>query len=89
MSQRNRQPARVIGEIKPLSDASKLLWEKYQRPMEAAAQAFNNAILNNQNIIGRIIIESEGLDPDKYLLDVDKMRIVPRPPEGVNGGLPQ
>lgn len=88
MSQRSRAPARIIGEIKPLSDANKLLWERYQGPMNAAAAQFNAAIANTQNLLGRIIIESEGMDPDKYLLDVDKMRIVPRPPEGANGGKP-
>lgn len=86
MSNRNRAPARVIGEIKPISDANKLLWERYQRPMEAAAATFNAAIQNTQNILGRVIIESEGLDPDKYLFDVDNMRIIPRPNTGGNGG---
>lgn len=63
----------------PLSDASKLLWERYQGPMNAAAQQFNAAIANTQNLLARIIIEREGLDPDHHVLDVDVMGIRSRP----------
>lgn len=81
----SKRGGRVIGEIKPLSDANKLLWERYQGPMNAAAAQFNAAIANTQNILGRIIMEREGVDPDTHVLDVDRMRIIPRPKGGVNG----
>jgi hypothetical protein len=80
-------PPLETGEIRPLSDASKLLWERYWGPMNAAATQLNLALNNAQNILGALILEKEGVDPEKFSVDVDKMRIVPRPRNiGANGG---
>lgn len=81
----NRQRGRVIGEIKPISDKSKLLWERYYKPMQGAAAALNAAIQNTENIIGGIILEAEGLSPDTHMFDPAKMRAVPRPRAKDNG----
>ena len=86
MSQRSRSTPRIIGEIKPISDKSKLIWERYYGPMNGAAQALNVAIQNTQNILGGIILELEGVSPETHIFDVDKMRIIPRPQvKGGNG----
>lgn len=85
MSQRKRGIALMgVGEIRPISDASKLLWERYWGPMNAAAAQFNAAVTNTQNILAAIIIEREGLSPETHVFDMDKLRIVPRP--RVKGG---
>ena len=87
MSNRRGVTPLMTGEIRPLSAESKLLWERYWGPMNSAAVQFNAALRNAENILGTIILEKEGLDPEKYLVDVEKMRIVPRPRNsGVNGG---
>lgn len=77
---------RIIGKVvgaepHKVSDKSARLWESYHGPMNGAAQALNAAIANVQNILGRIIITQEGLDPDTHLFDPGKMVIVQRPPE--------
>lgn len=77
MSQRKNR--REPGVVKPLSDKSKLLWEKYWTPMNAAAQGLNAAINNTMNLLGAIIIEMEGLDPTTHLFDADNLRIISRP----------
>lgn len=74
----HRKP-RVIGEIRPISDAHKLLWERYYGPMQAAAAQLNAAIQNTQNILAGIILEREGFSPETHLFDADKLRIIPRP----------
>jgi hypothetical protein len=75
------QNSTKAAEGKPLSDKSVLLWERYHKPMQAAAATFNAAIANTQNLLGGIILESEGFDPETHVFDADKMRIVPRPPD--------
>lgn len=75
----SRKIRREIGTVRPLSDKSKLLWERYWGPMNGAAQALNAAIGNTQNLLASIIMEMEGLDPTKHSLDVENMRIVARP----------
>lgn len=84
---------RVAGTIAPaphkLSDKSARLWEAYYGPMNGAVQGLNSAIQNVQNILGRVIIAQEGLDPDTHLFDADRMVIIPRPtppPVGGNNG---
>lgn len=91
MSQRRARAPRVIGEVHPIGDKAKLLWERYYAPMQAAAAAMNNAIANTQNILGAIIIEMEGYSPTTHLFDVDGLRIVRRPnaPEKDNGAIQQ
>ena len=84
MSNRDRRSARVIGEIKPISDTNKLLWERYYGPMQAAAAQFNAAIQNTQNILGAIILEREGFSPDTHIFDADNLRVIPRPQPGNN-----
>lgn len=79
MSQRRRAIALVTGEIRPISDANKLLWERYYKPMQAAAAQFNAAITNTQNILAAIIMEREGVSTETHVFDMDKLRIVPRP----------
>jgi hypothetical protein len=76
---RSRRVKRTISIVHPVSDKSKLLWERYYIAMNGAAQAFNAAIVNTQNILGRIIIEAEGFDPDTHIFDADNLRIVSRP----------
>jgi len=66
-------------DVKTISDTNKLLWERYWGPMNAAAQQLNAAILNAQNVVARIIIEREELNPDTHLLEVDRMVILERP----------
>lgn len=63
----------------PLSDKATLLWERYHTPMQAAATQLNAAIANTQNILGRIILETEGFDPATHIFDADNMRIIVRP----------
>lgn len=76
---------RIAGNIpvapKPhkISDKSARLWEQYYGPMNGAVQGLNAAIQNVQNILGRIIIAQEGMDPDAHLFDADRMVIIPRP----------
>lgn len=71
----------------PLSDKAVLFWERYHKPMNAAAQSLNAALVNTQNILAGIVIEMEGYDSATHLFDVDKMRIIPRPPEKDNGAV--
>ena len=47
----------------PLSDKAVLFWERYHKPMNAAAQSLNAALVNTQNILAGIVIEMEGYDP--------------------------
>lgn len=77
------------GEIRPISDANKLLWERYYGPMNAAAAQMNAAIQNTQNILGAVILEREGVSPDTHVFDADNLRIIPRPRKGDNGGKSQ
>jgi hypothetical protein len=62
-----------------VSDKSARLWESYYGPMNGAVQGLNAAIQNMQNILGRIIIAQEGMDPDTYLFDADRMMIIRKP----------
>lgn len=90
MSQRTRRVAREIGEVHPIGDKSKLLWERYYAPMQNAAAAMNAAITNTQNMIAAIIIEAEGFSPETHVFDMDKLRIMRRPVAkkvGDNGAL--
>lgn len=79
MSNRSKREPRIIGEIKPLSDKSVLLWERFYGPMQQAAAQLNAAITNTQNIIGGMILEMEGLSPKTHVFDADNMRCIPRP----------
>jgi hypothetical protein len=79
----------VIGKIEvpthKVSDKSARLWESYFGPMNGAVQGLNSAIQNVQNILGRIIIAQEGMDPDTHVFDADRMVILPRPVGSNNG----
>jgi hypothetical protein len=70
---------REIGASQPISAESTLLWERWYKPMQAAAAQINAAITNTQNILAAIILEREGVSPDTHLLDIDKLRIIARP----------
>lgn len=74
-----RKIRRAPGIVKPLSDKSKLLWERYYGPMQGAAQSLNAAIANTQNLLAVIIMEMEGVDPTMHTFDADNMRIIARP----------
>lgn len=76
---------RAIGPVVPISDANKLMWERYIGPMQSAAAQLNAAIANTQNILAGIIIEREGFLTDTHIFDMDKLRIVPRPNVKGNG----
>ncbi len=67
------------GEIHKVSDKGARLWESYYGPMNGAALALNAAIINVQNILGRIIMQLDGYDPDTHSFDPSRMVIVPRP----------
>ena len=75
-------PVESLPIVHELSDANKLLWERYYGPMNAAAQTLNAAIVNTQNLLARIIIEREGFEPDGQVFDMDRMVIRSRPKEG-------
>ncbi len=75
----SKNRVRVVGETKPISDKSKLLWQQYFAPMQGAAAALNAAITNTQNILGGIILEIEGVTPETHIFDADNLRIIPRP----------
>jgi hypothetical protein len=79
MTKRQNRPLSVVGESKPISDKSRLLWERYFAPMQGAAQALNSAIVNTQNVIGGMILELEGVTPETHVFDADNMKIIPRP----------
>jgi hypothetical protein len=85
MSRRPRAIAFPVSKAIPLTDKSKLLWSQYYGPAQAAAQQMNAAFGSMQNILARIIIESQGLDADTHLFDMDKLVIVPRPKGEGNG----
>lgn len=77
---RNRVIGKIAGmEPHKISDKSARLWESYYGPMNGAVQTLNAAIINVQNILGRIIMAQEGFDPDTHLFDADGMRIISRP----------
>lgn len=85
MSRRVKNFPRASADVKPIlpskpiSDKSRLLWERYFAPMQGAAQALNAAIINTQNVLGGIILEMEGVSAETHVFDMDNMRIVPRP----------
>lgn len=79
MSQRSRREVRVVGEIKPISDKARLVWERYYAPMQGAAHALNQAIANTQNVLAGVLMEMDGVSPETHILDVEKMRYIPRP----------
>jgi len=76
------RPSKSLPIVHELSDANRLLWERYVGPMNAAAQTLNAAIQNTQNLLARIIIEREGLEPDNHALDMDRVVILSRPEQG-------
>jgi hypothetical protein len=67
------------GETRDLSDKSKLVWFQFIGPMQAAANAFNAAIVSTQNLVAGTIIRDEGLDPDEWALDMGKVKLVRLP----------
>ena len=75
-------PVESLPVVHELSDANKLLWERYYGPMNAAAQTLNAAIVNTQNLLARIIIEQEGFNADEHVLDMDRLVIRQRPKQG-------
>lgn len=79
MTKRQNRPLSIAPEAKPISDKSRLLWERYYAPMQGAAAALNAAIINTQNIIGGVILELEGVSSETHLFDADNMKIIPRP----------
>ncbi len=74
-----RRAPRIVGEVKPIGDKSRLLWERYYGPMQQSAAAFNAAIANTQNLLGAIILEMEGVSVETHVFDADNMRVIPRP----------
>ena len=84
MSQRARRGIEI--PVHKISDKSKLLWERYQGPMQSAAASMNAAIQNTQNILAAVIMEAEGYDVETHLFDMERLVIIPRPPQpGDNG----
>ena len=77
---RNRVIGKIAGEQPhKLSDKAARVWEAYQGPMQAAAQAMNAAIVNTEKLLGGIILQMEGFSPETHLLDVGRMVILRRP----------
>lgn len=68
-----------------ISDKSRLLWERYAGPMQAAAAQLNAAIQNTQNIIAGVILEAEGKSSETHVFDMDHLVIIPRPTKERNG----
>ena len=66
-------------EERAISDANKLLWSQYYGPMQQAAATLNAAITNTQNLLATIIVKSEGLSPEEWVFDMDRMMLVKRP----------
>lgn len=77
---RNRVIGKIAGEQPhKLSDKAARVWESYQGPMNAAAQAMNAAILNTEKLLGGIILQMEGFSPETHMLDMGRMLILRRP----------
>lgn len=68
-------------EVHDISDRSKLLWGEFYGPMQAAAQQLNAAIIAVQNTVAKAIIEREGLKPEEWLFDMDRLRLQRKPSE--------
>lgn len=77
----NRRLSLVTGEIRPISDKSKLLWSQYYGPLKGAHDAMIAALNNAHNIIGGIILANEGVTSETHIFDADNLRIIPRPRE--------
>jgi hypothetical protein len=67
-------------ETRPMSDSSKLAWQEFFVPTQAAAAQLNAAISAAQNTIAKLLLKSDGLDPSEWVLDMDNLRYVKRPP---------
>lgn len=63
-----------------MSDSSKLAWQEFFVPTQAAAAQLNAAISAAQNTIAKLLLRSEGLDPSEWVLDMDNLWYVKRPP---------
>lgn len=83
----NRVRRMPPAESHPIGDASKLMWERFINPMQAAAAQMNAAIANTQNILAGVILEREGFSPDTHVFNLDTMRIVSRPKGNGNATL--
>lgn len=62
-----------------LSDKSKLIWREFHDPLALAAQQFNVAVQSAENTVARLLIEAEGLNPENWLLNMDNLKLFPRP----------
>lgn len=76
----NQNAATPRTKGQPISDKSRLLWERYFGTMQAAAANLNTAIRNTENVIASVILEMEGVSPDTHIFDMDRLQILPRPP---------
>lgn len=68
-----------VGPSHKISDKSRLLWERYFGPMQAAAIQLNVAVRNTEGLIASAIIEAEGFSVDTHVFNIDNLTIVPRP----------
>lgn len=71
-------------ERRPISDKSKLTWERFIGPLQNMAANANAALQNSQNTVARLLIEQEGLNADEWMFDADRLELVKKPPEPVN-----
>lgn len=69
-----------------ITDSSKLLWHRFYGPMQSAAQQFNNAVVNTQNLLAELILEKEGYSKDTHVFDMDNLVIVERPKADTSKG---
>lgn len=74
-------PDKVRLTAVPMSDSSKLLWQQYFAPMQAAAAALNGAIAQAQNTLATALLRLDGLSERDYVLDMERMEYRQRPPE--------
>lgn len=86
--QRQEQAQERTREIHDISDRSRLIWERFFRPMQSAAATLNIAIAAAQDVVAGQIMEAEGFSADEFLFDVDSLTIVRRPKKDgtTNGG---
>lgn len=86
MSNRMRRNPVIPVPTHKCGDKSRLLWERYQGAMQAAANQLNAAIRNTESILAGVIIEAEGFSTDTHILNTDNLTIIPRPAvKGDNG----
>ena len=66
------------GSIRQISDAGQVAWYRYAGPINAAAQQLNAAIQAANDVVAKHIIRAEGLNPEDWSFDMDRVCLVPK-----------